>query len=438
LIFRFRRKKSRIFVLGLDGVPYSLVKKFCEQGLWKFFAQLSDSGRLVPMEVTLPEISAVSWPSFMSGTNPGEHGIFGFTDWKEGSYEIRYPNFSDLKVPTFWDRLGEKGKKSIVINQPGTYPARSIPGIIISGFVAIELTRSVQPLRYLAQLRRMNYQIDIDTHRCRTDHDQLFRELDYTLQKRKDALEYFWDELDWDYFQLVITGTDRLQHYLFDAIEDSAHPRHSQAIRYYQKVEELIKYAWELFFRGESTDREGDNFFLLSDHGFCLIKREIYLNAWLRQEGYLEFEREPPEEIGEIKKTSRAFALDPSRIYLHRKSRFPQGILSEAEADELRRELKEKLLGLEFEGEKVLRAVYLPEEVYSGSELNRAPDLILVSKPGFDLKGNIQKKEIFGNSDLTGMHTFDNAFFWAKEFDQEKAQITELAQVFEQKLFNPT
>jgi len=433
-MFWRRKRKNKVFVLGLDGVPYSLVKKFCQQGVWKFMAELAQAGGLVPMEVTLPEISAVSWPSFMTGTDPGIHGIFGFTDWKDGSYEIRYPNFSDLKVPTFWDQLGGKGKKSIVINQPGTYPARAIPGIIVSGFVAIELTKSVQPLRYLAQLRRMNYQIDIDTHRCRQDHTQLFRELDYTLQKRKEALEFFWDEIDWDYFQLVITGTDRLQHYLFDAIEDSSHSKYSQAMAYYQKVDELIRYAWELFFRGESADKEGEGFFLLSDHGFCLIKREVYLNAWLRKEGYLEFEKEPPEEIGELKKTSKAFALDPSRIYLHRKSRFPQGILSDEQANELRQELKEKLSELEFEGEKVLRAVYFPEEIYSSPERFRAPDLILVSKPGFDLKGNIQKKEVFGNTDLTGMHTFDDAFFWSRDFGKEKAHITELAQIFMQKL----
>ncbi len=420
-------------VVGLDGVPYTLVKKFCADGTWKFMDDLSKSGALRQMEVTLPEISAVSWPSFMTGKNPGEHGVYGFTEWADNSYEIRYPNFKDVKAPTFWDTLGAKKKQSIVINQPGTYPARAIPGILVSGFVAIELAKSVQPLRYLAQLRRMNYLVDIDTHRCRADHDQMFRELHDTLNLRKLAVEFFWDEIDWDLFEVVKTGTDRLQHYLYDAVENEGHQRHGQAIDYYQKIEEFIKFCWQQFYKGQSADTEGEGFYMLSDHGFCLIKREVYLNAWLRKNGYLEFEKEPPEELKDLKKTSRAFALDPSRIYLHRKGKYPQGFLSDSQASDLRNELKERLMQLEFEGEKVLRAIYFPEEIYSGPEAARAPDLVLVSKHGYDLKGNITKLEVFGNSDLKGMHTFDDAFYWAKE-SPEKVKITDLANIFLEKL----
>jgi predicted AlkP superfamily phosphohydrolase/phosphomutase len=276
--------------------------------------------------------------------------------------------------------------------------------------------------------------VDIDTHCCRTDHDQMFRELNSTIETRKKAVDFFWDEIDWDLFEVVKTGTDRLQHYLFDAVEDEKHPRYLQALAYYKKIEDFIKYCWELCYKGQSADQEGNGFYMLSDHGFCLIKKEVYLNAWLRQNGYLEFEQEPPAEISDLKKTSKAFALDPSRIYLNRVGKFPKGFLTTAQAEELRKEIKEKLLTLEYEGEKVLQAVYFPEEIYTGPETRNAPDIICVSKHGFDLKGNIRKTEIFGNSDLTGMHTFDDAFFWAKECKQEKLNITQLAQIFMEKL----
>jgi predicted AlkP superfamily phosphohydrolase/phosphomutase len=421
-------------VVGLDGVPFTLVERFCADGTWKFMDSLKKSGALKQMEVTLPELSAVSWPSFMTGKNPGDHGIYGFTEFKENSYEIHYTNFKDLKVPTVWERLGEKGKQSIVLNQPGTYPARPIPGILVSGFVAVEMAKAVQPLRYLAALRKMNYQIDIDMHKCRKDFDLLFKELDKTLDLRKKAVEFFWDEIDWDFFEVVKTGTDRLQHYLFNAVEDTSHPRFPAALAYYKKIEEFIRHCWQLFFKGQSGDQEGEGFFMLSDHGFCRTKTEVYVNAWLKKNHYLEFEVEPAEEISQMKKTSKAFALDPSRIYLHRQGRFPQGFLNDAQAEELRSELKAKLLSLEFEGEKVLKAVYRPEEIYSGPELKTAPDLVLLSNHGYDLKGSPSKSEIFGNSDLTGMHTYDDAFFWARECAMEKVKITDLAQIFMDKL----
>ena len=109
----------------------------------------------------------VSWTSFMTGANPGTHGIFGFTDFKPGSYEIRFPNFLDMKAPTIWQTLADKGKKSVVINQPSTYPARPVNGILVSGFVAIELAKAVYPLNRLAALEKMGYRTDIDTLKSR-------------------------------------------------------------------------------------------------------------------------------------------------------------------------------------------------------------------------------------------------------------------------------
>jgi hypothetical protein len=50
------------------------------------------------------------------------------------------------------------------------------------------------------------------------------------------------------------------------------------------------------------------------------------------------------------------------------------------------------------------------------------------------LKGSVAKSETFGNSDLTGMHTYDDAFFWAKECDIDKIKITDLAEIFLKKL----
>jgi len=49
--------------------------------------------RIHSMNASLPEISSVSWTSFMTGRNPGEHGIFGFTHLQPGSYGPSLPEF---------------------------------------------------------------------------------------------------------------------------------------------------------------------------------------------------------------------------------------------------------------------------------------------------------------------------------------------------------
>jgi len=419
-----RKSKRRVCVVGLDGVPYELLLKLTTEGLMPATAEIIEGGHLRRMKVTLPEISSVSWTSFMTGTNPGTHGIFGFVDLKPNSYHIRFPSFKDLKAPTIWDKLGKRGKRCIVINQPATYPASPINGVLIAGFVAIELEKAIAPTSYLPRLRRLGYQIDIDTLRARQDHDFLFQELDRTLEARHRVVDYLWEE-DWDYFQLVVTGTDRLQHFVWEGIEDEDHPYHQPIIKYYREVDRLLGELYGRFSR--ATDGEG--FFLLSDHGFTAIKQEVYLNSWLREEGYLKFKVPNPSSLEDIKEGTVAFALDPNRIYLNRRGRFPRGILGEGELSALREELRRKLEGLQHQGEPVVERVFLGEELYSGPWVDMGPDLVILSRYGYDMKGSVKEREVFGRTGLQGMHTWDNAFFFSKEEIEGGAlHITDLSE----------
>jgi len=134
-----RRSGPKACVFGIDGMPHTLLTRLMDQEVMPRAREIFGGGGLHRMKVTLPEVSAVSWPSFMTGRNPGTHGIYGFTEFEPRSYRIRFPGFSSLKVPTLWDRLGEGGKRSVVVNQPSTYPAREIPGVLVSGFVAIDI-----------------------------------------------------------------------------------------------------------------------------------------------------------------------------------------------------------------------------------------------------------------------------------------------------------
>jgi len=429
LLDKLRRKKNRVVVVGIDGLPHSLIEKLAAEGVMPYMGALAASGNVARMKVTLPEISAVSWPSFMTGSDPGTHGIFGFTDLKPGSYDMVFPAFRDLKSPTFWDRLGDAGKRCVIINQPGTYPAKPIKGVLISGFVAIELVKAVYPPSWIGKVKRLNYQIDIDTQLCRKNHKQLFVELERTLDGRKAAVEALWDQEQWDYFQVVITGTDRLQHYLWGAIEDENHEVHEKVINYYSAVDAFVKQMHERYLAMTGEEGPGKGFFMLSDHGFCAIKQEVYLNSWLAKEGYLRFTSPEPKSIADISDDTKVFAMDPGRLYLHLKKKYPRGCVDSSEGDTLIEELKSKLMALDYRGEKIIQAVHRAEEIYSGPQLENAPDLVATAVDGFDLKASIEGDEIFRRTDLEGMHTWDDAFFWSESPASEDLDITMLADI---------
>lgn len=424
---RLFKKKSgkKACVIGLDGVPFSLLSDLAQRDVMPFCNLLIKEGHLNRMKASLPEISAVSWTNFMTGSNPATHGIFGFTDLKPGSFDMRFPNFLDLKVETFWDLLGKHGRRSIIINQPSTYPARKINGILISGFVAVDLAKAVYPLSLKSKLDALNYQIDIDTFRCRENPALLWKDLDKTLSGRIRAYETFW-EADWDYFEFVITGTDRLHHFLWNAYEDESHSDHQNFLDYYNRIDSTLRRIATAF---ERLTRGREGLFLLSDHGFTRIEQEVYLNAWLEKEGYLRYNTPSPSGPEDTAPATLAFALDPNRIYLNLKSRFPHGRVEEPQRQVLKQEIKEKILNLTCGGKRVVQEVFDTWDIYSGPYSALGPDLIVLGEKGFDMKGSFKKRELFGRTNLEGMHTWNDAFFWSSTKPNKDLEIADLAEI---------
>ena len=399
---------KRVCVVGLDGMPHGLLTHLADSGVMPNVAERIASGHLRPMRASLPEISSVSWTSFMTGANPGRHGVFGFTDLKPHSYDLRFPGFNDVDVPTLWDHLGLEGLTSVVLNQPSTYPARSIPGVLVSGFVALDLSRAVRPLRFIGPLRRLGYRIDIDTLRARRDRDHLFVDLQETLATRRAALFELWDQVRWDFLQVVITGTDRLYHFAWDALFDEEHPQHARALEYHRAVDALIGEIWARLER--EVDDPTAGFWMLSDHGFCAIEQEVQLNAWLRQEGFLVLGDGPADGLDAIAGESVAFALDPGRIHVHRSGRYPRGTVAPEGVQGVKKAVAESLRALRYDGKLVVREVFDAAEIYDGPCVERGPDLVVLAHPGFDLKASPAATDVFGRTDLVGMHTYDDAF----------------------------
>lgn len=421
-----KKKQNRVCVIGLDGVPFDLLLDLAKKGVLSALGRIIDSGHLHKMKASLPEVSAVSWTDFMTGANSGTHGIFGFTDLKPGTYDLRFPNFLDVKAPTIWDKLGEKGLKSIIINQPSTYPARKINGVLLSGFVAVELGKAVYPPSHKAALEQMGYQIDIDTLKSRENPGLLWQELIKTLMGRQRALNYFWEE-EWNYFELVITGTDRLHHYLWNAYENPNHPHHQNFLEFYRQIDRLLNKIYTSFKKSAGDE---ENIFFLSDHGFTGIKQEVYLNAWLEKEKFLKYANSVPKGLEDLHPKTVAFALDPNRIYLNYKDKYPQGSVKHAESKAIREEIIRRLDKLEFEGKKVVRKVIPAKDIYCGPYVSKGPDLIVLGEPGFDMKGSVRKKEIFGRTPgLQGMHTWDDAFFLAKNDFGDNLKISDLSEI---------
>ena len=363
----------------------------------------------------------MNWTSFYTAAGPGEHGVFGFSRLDPATYRVSVADFTQVAAPTIFDRLGQRGLVSKVVNLPNTYPARPMRGMLVSGFVARDLARAVHPPFLLGPLTAAGYLLEADTSRTRDDPDLLLAELSRVLDSRERALSLLWPDLAWDLFVFVLTETDRLFHFLYPAVEDPGHPLHRACLGLLARWDRVIGEVLTRF----AALPEPKRLLVLADHGFTTLRTEVDVNAFLAARGLLDLaplpggvlvgERAGSEEAewqaDRITARTRAFALDPGRVYLH-DARFARGPLSPAEAARLLPEVRAALLDLRFEGEPVLEAVHLGRELYAGAMAQRAPDLVCQARPGFDLKAKFNRAEVFGRFGRTGAHTARGAFFY--------------------------
>lgn len=391
-------------IIGLDGVPLTFLKKNLNKDIMPNLKELVKDFGLIRTEPTIPEVSSVSWSSIITGANPGEHSVYGFTDVIMGTYTLKYHNIRWLKKPPFWKK---KGKKYIIFNVPATFPAQPLDGVIITGFISPDLRRSVYPPKLLKSLTQINYRVDIDADRARKSPRLLINDLFNLLRIRTGVYRYLWDTLKWDVFMFVITGTDRIGHYLWDAHIDTESDYHDAINQYYMAIDHII---------GEILSKldEEDQIVILSDHGMTLKKGNINLNQILIEGDLLYLDKN--QKLNQMNGKSLAFALDDGRIYIHYKNKYPNGPVPQDKREDIQMKIIQALDDVVINGEKPFEKIYTKEEIYSGPYLDNAPDLIVTPKEGYNLLAGFGRKSIYERDHLTGTHNRDS-FLIAKNID---------------------
>jgi predicted AlkP superfamily phosphohydrolase/phosphomutase len=94
-----KKLAKKAVIIGLDGVPYSLLTEYMTPEIMPKFKEIAQTGKLLPMRSSLPEVSSVAWASFLTGKNPADHGIFGFMEIDKQTYGYTFPNFAMVKTP---------------------------------------------------------------------------------------------------------------------------------------------------------------------------------------------------------------------------------------------------------------------------------------------------------------------------------------------------
>ena len=404
--------RNRLFVLGLDGLPLSFVQKAAESGLMPNLAGLLTNGLTTPIKSVLPTVSVVAWANYATGVNPGKHGVFGFVDRRPNPFSVHIPTAKDLKTPTIWEVLSGLGKRVGVINVPLTFPPKSVNGFMVSCFLSPDLAKATFPVELAPRLMEMEYRIDADVGLGKTDINAFLDDLNLTLSRRFSACFKLMQSESWDFFNLHVMCTDRINHFLW-ADYETGEGLAQEFMHFYRKLDSYI---------GELIDNlpPGCRLALISEHGFTRSRGLVYINHWLEQNGYLHFSR-GRKELMNMHADSKAYSLVPGRIYINLKGREEKGSVPPGNPyEDLREELIHRLEGLREaqSGEALVAKVHKREEIYSGAQLASAPDLLIEAVDGVDLKANLDAPGLVGGPDLSGMHSPEGAFLFLSGIKQ--------------------
>src|SRR5262245_42610361 len=113
---------KKVIFIGLDGATFDVLEPLMNRGLMPRLKEFIDQGVRGPLETTIPPITPTAWVSWMTGKNPGKHGVFEFLLRRKGSGALPDTpvNSRSRDGLPFWDLLAPTGKRTIVTNVPCT------------------------------------------------------------------------------------------------------------------------------------------------------------------------------------------------------------------------------------------------------------------------------------------------------------------------------
>jgi len=409
----------RVAFFGIDGVPYSLIAD--NEETFENLHAFASGGEI---DSIVPPESSACWPALTTGVNPGTTGVYGFQDREIDSYETYVPMGQDVQATRLWSRVDDAGGEATVMNVPVTFPPDRDIKRMVSGFLSPGVKKAAYPDELRETLEGLEYKIDVNAKLGHKDDKEAFIEDAHrTLDARFEAFKHYVEGDDWDLFFGVFMTTDRVNHFLFkDYAQDGEY--NSEFIEFYAKLD---RYLGEL---REMLD-ETTTMVVASDHGFTSLDHEVKCNVWLEDNGWLSFEDDDHESLGDIADDTRAYSLIPGRFYINLEGREPRGSVPEDEYESVRKELKADLEALEGpDGRPVADRIVTKEDAFRGEHDEIAPDLVVIPNDGFDLKSGFRGGEsVFDVGPRNGMHSFENACLFVDDDDAtvEDADLYDIA-----------
>ena len=377
---------EKVFVIGLDSAPPELLYH-------EFIDELPNIRKILEnsihgaMRSCIPAITIPAWIVMATGKTPGELGLYGFRHRKSNSYkDIWIAHSLMVKEKAVWDYIAEKGKKSILVGIPPSYPPKKVNGCMISCFITPDSSVNyTYPAELKSEVEKLVGDYIFDVVFRKDERDQIIEEVWEMTEKRFEVIRYLIQEKDWDYFEFVEIGLDRIHHAFWKYFDKNHHlykpGKYENVIRdYYKLLDREIGKTIKLLDENTAVA-------IVSDHGIKGMKGCFAINQWLIQEGLLKIRNPEILEKCPVKfeqldikwsdTVAWAWGGYYSRVFLNVEGREKKGSVKPSDFEKVRDEVSELIKSVRGpNGEKWDTEVFYPEKIYPAVE-GDIPDMMV-------------------------------------------------------------
>ena len=230
---------NKVIVIGLDGATWDLLMPLAKEGFLPVLRKLIEGGSYGELESTIPPVTAPAWASFATGKNPGKTGIYDFLFPKNSLDDLAAITSKDIAGKTFYETLEENNKRTILINLPVSYPPRTgnptITSILTQGNQFIfpaDLKEKIPEL----QKYRLVPNFDLKVQGRDEEYVQDIRD----LEKDRFLCAQKLFQWEWDFFFFLFSGTDWIQHELYDRLTSGELNKDHVAFQLYSDIDSYI------------------------------------------------------------------------------------------------------------------------------------------------------------------------------------------------------
>ena len=376
----------RVAVIGLDGVPPSLVFGEAGEGLYNLRG-LMEHGTWGPLRSTDPPITIPAWAAITTGKDPGQLGMYGFRNRPGYDYsEMKTVNAAHVQAPRVWDYVEDAGGCSIILGLPQTYPPRPHRGVTIAGFPFPENCADwIYPRDLTDEIPLLvdgGYIPDVTGFRSR-QRGQLLSDIYTMIERRFRLARDLVIHRPWDFFMMVEMAPDRL-HHAFWRYANPDHRLYEPGNPWEHAIRDCYRYLDSCIGSLLALLDDETTVLVISDHGARTMTGGVCINEWLIHNGLLVLRAQPDGETPlrhDMVDWPRTRVWSEggyyARIFLNVKGREPEGTIEPHEYESFRDDLAEKLRSISDEyGLPMSNKVLKPQEVYRACN-EVPPDLIL-------------------------------------------------------------